>query len=91
MSIRGAALATLLAEILMALIYIVLILRDRRRHEYRVFRLPAVDFSLFGRLLRYGLPSGMHMFTEVFSFSVFVFLIGRLGTVHLAASNLAFN
>lgn len=91
MSIRGAALATLLAEILMALIYIVLILRDPRRHEYRVFRLPAVDFPLFGRLLRYGLPSGMHMFTEVFSFSVFVFLIGRLGTVHLAASNLAFN
>lgn len=91
LSIRGAALATLLAEILMAVIYIVLILRDPRRKEYAVFRMPVFDAPLFRRLLRYGVPSGLHMFTEVFSFSVFVFLIGTLGKVHLAASNLAFN
>jgi MATE family multidrug resistance protein len=91
LSIRGAALATLLAEILMTAIYVAMILRDRRRHEYSVFSKPMFDGPLFRRLLRYGLPSGMHMFTEVFSFSVFVFLIGTMGKVHLAASNLAFN
>lgn len=91
MSIRGAALATLLAEILMAIVYVVLILKDAHRAEYRVFRRPAFDASLFGRLLKFGLPSGLHMFTEVFAFSVFVFLIGRMGPAQLAASNLAFN
>lgn len=91
LSIRGAALATLLAEILMTAIYAYLILRDRRGREYAVFSSPVLDVPLFRRLLRYGVPSGLHMFTEVFSFSVFVFLIGTMGTAHLASSNLAFN
>jgi MATE family multidrug resistance protein len=46
---------------------------------------------LFFRLLRYGLPNGIQFFVDVLGFSVFILLLGRLGTIPLAASNIAFN
>ncbi len=44
--------------------------------------------KLFVRLMYYGIPNGIIFFMEIFSFSVFVFIIGKLGTVVLAASNI---
>ena len=51
----------------------------------------ALDKELLGRLLRYGLPTGLQMAAELSAFSVFLFLVGRLGTRELAATNLALN
>lgn len=48
------------------------------------------DPALFGRLMRFGLPSGFHWALDVLAFSVFIFLIGTLGDTALAASSIAF-
>lgn len=50
-----------------------------------------LDFDLLGRLLRFGLPSGMQMFVDVAGFTVFMLIIGLIGEAELAATNIAFN
>lgn len=44
--------------------------------------------KLFVRLMYYGIPGGIIFFMEIFSFNAFIFVIGKLGTVVLAASNI---
>jgi MATE family multidrug resistance protein len=41
--------------------------------------------------LRYGLPNGFQFLFDIAGFALFIFLVGRLGKVELAATNLAFN
>jgi len=91
MGIRGAAIATVIAQSCGVLMYAALIVRERDRDGYAVFRQRGYDRELFGRLLRYGLPTGFQFFSDIAGFMVFVFLIGRIGTAEQAATNLAFN
>jgi MATE family multidrug resistance protein len=48
------------------------------------------DFDLLRRLLRFGVPSGLQWALEGLAFTVFIFLVGRLGDAELGASNIAF-
>jgi len=91
MGIRGAAIATVISQLSGVVMYVVLIIRERNRDGYAVFRHRRFDRELFGRLLRYGLPTGFQFFGDIAGFLVFIFLIGRLGPVQQAATNLAFN
>ena len=43
------------------------------------------------RLLRFGFPSGLQFFIIYLSVSIFILLVGRLGTITLAATSIAFN
>jgi MATE family multidrug resistance protein len=65
--------------------------RRCEREEYGFWKRWRFDRELFGRLLRYGLPTGFQFFVDIAAFSTFIFLVGRLGTEQLAATNLAFN
>jgi multidrug resistance protein, MATE family len=87
----GAGLSTVLAQGVGALLYLALILRRPHRETYRTGAGWRFDPALFGRLLRYGLPAGMQYSMEILAFAVFVLIVGRLGTVPLAATTLAFN
>ena len=90
MGIEGAALATAVAFWIKAAVYVCLILRRRHRNECRT-DLWKLNRRLLARLLYFGAPSGVHMVLEVGGFTVFVFLVGRLGELELAATNMAFN
>jgi multidrug resistance protein, MATE family len=90
MGIRGAALATGLANLLAALTFAALILRESSRSGNSVLIHSRFDTELFGRLLRFGLPQGFHMFFDLICFTMFVYLVGVLGTQQLAATNMAF-
>jgi MATE family multidrug resistance protein len=68
-----------------------MLLRRRERHEFGFWRHGAFDRELFGRLIRYGLPNGFQYFAEISGFTLFIFLIGRIGKDELAATSLAFN
>ncbi len=39
-------------------------------------------------MMRYGLPSGIQFFLEIFGFTFFIQMVGRLGDLELAASNI---
>jgi MATE family multidrug resistance protein len=91
MGIRGAAIATVISQVAGVGMYVAVIVRDRNRDGYDVVRHRAFDRELFGRLLRYGLPTGLQFFSDIAGFLVFIFLIGQIGVAEQAATNLVFN
>ena len=90
MGIRGAAWATVCSVCVSLLIYLTLFWLPKNRREFGTAANWRIDRELFGRLLRYGLPNGVHFFLDVFAFAIFVSLAGRIGTVELGATNIAF-
>jgi MATE family multidrug resistance protein len=91
MGIKGAALATVLAGCFSATVYLALFLRHRYREEFSTLSGWKLESSLFLRLCRYGIPSGIHYFLDASAFMFFIMMVGRLGTLELAATNIAFN
>ena len=91
MGIRGAGISTVLAQTVEIVMLAWLFFEPGVRAEYGTFRHRAFDRDLFARFWKFGFPQGMHFFLDVASFAVFMQLIGRLGKVELAATNLAFN
>lgn len=89
MGIAGAAWATVIAGFVAPAIFAVLYFGRRMREEYRTVETLRFDGPLMARMIRFGLPSAIHLLLDVGSFSVFVLLVGRLGAVALAASNIA--
>jgi len=88
--IFGAALASILAPWLMSIFYFSLLFLPRNRTKYSSLSAWRFDPDLFRRLIRYGFPSGLQFMTDVSAFTIFILLIGRIGAVELAASNIAF-
>jgi MATE family multidrug resistance protein len=89
--VAGAAAATIVAEAVGALAYLALILRAEYRRRYATLSGWRFEPALFRRLLRFGLPAGLHWAIEILGFGVFLLLIGRIGTLELAATGIAFN
>ncbi|MFN7134940.1 MAG: MATE family efflux transporter, partial [Myxococcales bacterium] len=83
MGVRGAALASTLATLLSFLLFLGIFLAEGRKLGRMV---PALRLAEFGRMLRFGLPSGFNWFFEFFAFNFFVnvVMVG-LGTTTLAA------
>jgi MATE family multidrug resistance protein len=91
LGIVGAGLSTVIAYTVAVIAYVVLSRRHRDSIEYQFWKHIGLDRELLGRLLRYGLPTGLQMTAELAAFTVFLVLVGRLGESELAATNLAFN
>ncbi len=91
MGIVGAGLATSLANFLTLAGLVWAVFAPREHRAYRLWANRIFDRELFLRLLRFGLPGGGQFLIDVFATTFFVFFIGRLGTVELAASNIAFS
>lgn len=88
MGIVGAAIATVSASALINLIFILLIFSRYNRNTFDTWKNRSFDRDLFGRLMRYGLPSGGQFFLEIFGFAFFIQMLGRLGNLELAATNI---
>lgn len=89
--IRGAAWATNLSAVFAALLYAVLLMQPRYRRDFATLRGWRPDRQLFLQLLRYGGPNGLSFMLDVLAFSFFILVVGRVGTLELTATNLAFN
>ncbi|HLQ44870.1 MAG TPA: MATE family efflux transporter, partial [Planctomycetaceae bacterium] len=90
MGIRGAGLSTVLAQTVECLLLGWLFFQPELRANHGTWSNRAFDRDLFKRFLKFGLPQGVHFFLDVASFSVFMLLLGRLGKIELAATNLTF-
>jgi len=88
LGIVGAGIATVSASALINLIFIFLIFNRHNRHLFGTWKNRFFDGDLFGRLMRYGLPSGAQFFLEIFGFAFFIQMLGRLGNLELAATNI---
>lgn len=90
MGIAGAALATVIAKTLECAIFAWLLFGPSADPRYPMRAARTFDRELFARMLRYGLPNGVNAFVDIFAFTVFVALVGRIGPDELWANNLAF-
>lgn len=88
MGIAGAGWATAAGSWASALIALGLFLRPEFAESYNARRGWRIDRELFGRLLKFGLPAGMQVFSDVLVFHVFVQLVGRLGEAQAGATAL---
>ncbi len=89
--IRGAGWATVVAHFVTPVVFLVLILRRKYQAEFNTRSGWRPDWELIRRLVRYGVPNGVQFMLEILGFSAFILLVGRLGIVALAATNIAFN
>jgi len=91
LGIAGAAVATNLSAVASLLVYGGLLFRQGSDRQFHVLRGWRLDPGLCRRIIRFGLPSGVQFFVDLAGFTVFLLIIGRLGTESLAATNIAFN
>ncbi|MEW4530373.1 MATE family efflux transporter [Maioricimonas sp. JC845] len=91
MGIFGAALATVLANVVSCTVFAVLVWKIAREEGYPLLGEARLDLPLMGRLLRFGVPNGMQVLVDIGAFCVFVIVVGQLGTNELAATNIALN
>ena len=88
LGIVGAAIATVTASGTIVAILGMRIFSPANREKFSTWNCRGFDGELFGRLMHYGLPSGVQFFLEVFGITFFIQILGRLGDLELAASNI---
>lgn len=88
MGITGAGIATVLAWGINAVILAVLILFKADHGRYGMCSGYRFDTELFKRLLRYGIPGSLQFTLDILAFTLFILLVGRIGTLELAATNI---
>jgi len=91
LGVQGAAIATVIAGYVAAMIIVLFMFKARYRKTYAILENYKFDFPLFKRLMRFGLPNGFHFMLDLFGFTLFVLFVGRFGTLELAATNITFN
>lgn len=89
MGVAGAALASVISGFASPVIMLIIYFSPKNDRLYATRRLFYFDAPLFRRLLRFGVPSGIHMALDIGAFSLFVLLIGRLGETAFLAANIA--
>ena len=89
MGIAGAGWATVIGSWASPVIFAALYFSKSANAEFKTFRNLRFDATLFKRMVRFGLPSGIHWFLDVAAFTIFVLLVGRMGAVAHIASNIA--
>jgi MATE family multidrug resistance protein len=88
--IQGAAWATVVAHYVMALIFFFLVISRRHRKTFNTLAGWRLDWGLFKRLIRFGVPNGTQFMLDITAFTMFIMLIGRLGSIPLTATNITF-
>ncbi len=88
LGIRGAAIATVVSWGVTVLCLAPPIFSLRFRREFKLLETMRVDREIFGRLLKFGVPGALQFSMDIFAFTFFILIVGRMGTIPLAASNI---
>lgn len=88
MGIAGAAWATVISTAVSMFILALLVFRRTHDIRFLIFRSRRFDSALFLRLLRFGIPGSMQFSLDILAFTIFILLVGRIGTLELAATNI---
>ena len=85
----GAAWGTVLAAGIGTLVYFIAFLSASAERHFRTRR-PVFDFPLLKRMIRFGLPAGLHLALDLFAFNTFSLLLGSYGVAVHEASSITF-
>lgn len=89
MGIAGAGWATVIGSWISPLIFALLYFSPPVNAGFGTIRNLRFNRRLFMRMIRFGLPAGLHWFLDVAAFTIFVLLVGRMGVLAHVASNIA--
>ena len=87
--VAGAAVATVVAQTLAAVVFVVAFLRKGNRTAFHSWQGRRRDDEMMARLIRFGLPNGFRFAVEIGAWSCFLFFVGRIGTTELASTSIA--
>jgi MATE family multidrug resistance protein len=88
MGIKGAALASGLGGVAVVSILMAFVFSVSNRARYRIDKFWRMDMEFFWRMIRFGSANGVGFLLEICGFSAFVFMIGSLDKISLAANNI---
>ncbi len=91
LGVGGAAGATVISQTFICVLLAAMVFRRRNDLVHGVISERKLDLELFRRLMRFGLPSGVQVAVDTTAFSFFLLIIGRLGRMELAVSNIVFS
>ena len=91
LGIKGAGIATVTATVIIVLVLCLLFFNKFNRVTFGTWRNRNFNKELFTRLMVFGFPSGVQFFLEIFGFTFFVQMLGRIGNLELATSNIVFS
>jgi len=89
LGILGAALATVFSWTTATLMLGLFVFARENNRTFKTWQNRQFDADLFRRLLRFGVPSSLQFSLDVFAFSFFVLMVGRIGKAELVVTNIA--
>jgi MATE family multidrug resistance protein len=90
LGIEGAGWATVVGSTISAALALFLFLRPKYQTAHATRSGWRFEAGHFWRLMRFGVPNGLQWMLDGLAFTMFLFLVGKLGLVPLAATNIAF-
>jgi MATE family multidrug resistance protein len=90
LGVTGAAIATVSGQAVNFLFLWAAYLISIRRLRQSPGAGAMFDLPIMHKLLKLGFPNGIRFFIEMLAWTIFPFFVGRIGTLELAASNIAF-
>ncbi|PLX45711.1 MAG: MATE family efflux transporter [Deltaproteobacteria bacterium] len=91
MGIAGAGLATAIGTASIVLLFALILFTEKNDRRFCVKSAWRFEGALFRKFLSYGLPGGVHFFLDIFGFTLFIFIVGRIGRIELATTNIVFS
>jgi MATE family multidrug resistance protein len=88
LGILGAALATVFSWFLTSAVFALLIFTRENDLTFGVLKQRAMDTQLLRRLMRFGIPGALQFTADIFTFMFFIFIVGRIGKMELAVTNI---
>jgi multidrug resistance protein, MATE family len=87
LGVAGAALSSVLAWFGACVFGFIFLFRKKYRIKYGIGRFYQFNLGLFWRLVRFGIPNGLGYFAGEIMFAFYTLIVGTLGVVMMAASN----
>lgn len=88
LGIVGAAIATVVSWAVIVLCLVSPVFSKRFRQDFKLMESCRIDWKIMKRILTYGVPGALQFSLDVFAFTFFILIVGRMGTMPLAASNI---
>jgi MATE family multidrug resistance protein len=88
LGIRGAAWATVAAWGVNTLSLALLIFTPENSRRFSLISSCGYHHDIFTRLMRFGIPGSLQFTVDILAFTLFILLVGRIGTTELAATNI---
>ncbi len=92
LGLTGAGIATISSRTFMAITLMIVIIRSSKMKRFDpTLNYRKIDFSMMRRLLSIGIPTSFQYFFEVSAFAASSIMVGWIGTIELAAHQIALN